>query len=136
MLQMCSLITRDQNGYPLEGVDVVSDVKLDSSLSRLIGLLQEANKRADNWKDMTDTLQRKYNPLYQDYMALNYSDLCVLCQKELDSTPADETITLFRCCSEGKKSLKSLKLELEKVREETRYWQDCYETALKQITDG
>lgn len=133
---MCSLITRDQNGYPLEGVDVVSDVKLDSSLSRLIGLLQEANKRADNWKDMTDTLQRKYNALYQDYMALKYSDLCVLCQKELDSTPAGETITLFRCCSEGKKSLKSLKLELEKVREETRYWQDCYETALKQITDG
>lgn len=133
---MCSLITRDQNGYPLEGVDVVSDDKLDSSLSRLIGLLQEANKRADNWKDMTDTLQRKYNALYQDYMALKYSDLCVLCQKELDSTPAGETITLFRCCSEGKKTLKSLKLELEKVREETRYWQDCYETALKQITDG
>lgn len=133
---MCSLITRDQNGYPLEGVDVVSDDKLDSSLARLIGLLQEANKRADNWKDMTDTLQRKYNALYQDYMALKYSDLCVLCQKELDSTPAGETITLFRCCSEGKKTLKSLKLELEKVREETRYWQDCYETALKQITDG
>lgn len=113
-----------------------SDGKLDCSLSRLIGLLQEANKRADNWKDMTDTLQRKYNALYQDYMALKYSDLCVLCQKELDSTPASETIMLFRCCSEGKKTLKSLKLELEKVREETRYWQDCYETALKQITDG
>ena len=133
---MCSLRGRDQNGYPLEGVDVVPDGKLESSLSRLIGLLQEANKRADNWKDMTDTLQRKYNALYQDYMALKYSDLCVLCQKELDSTPAGETITLFRCCSEGKKTLKSLKLELEKVREETRYWQDCYETALKQITDG
>ena len=136
MLQMCSLKTRDKTGYPLEGVDVVSEGKLESSLSRLIGLLQEANKRADNWKDMTDTLQRKYNALYQDYMALKYSDLCVLCQKELDSTPAGETITLFRCCSEGKKTLKSLKLELEKVREETRYWQDCYETALKQITDG
>ena len=133
---MCSLKGRDQNGYPLEGVDVVPDGKLECSLSRLIGLLQEANKRADNWKDMTDTLQRKYHALYQDYMALKYSGLCVLCQKELDSTPVGETITLFRCCSEGKKTLKSLKLELEKVREETRYWQDCNETALKQITDG
>lgn len=104
MLQMCSLRGRDQNGYPLEDVDVVPDGKLESSLSRLIGLLQEANKRADNWKDMTDTLQRKYNALYQDYMALKYSDLCVLCQKELDSTPAGETITLFHCCSEGKKN--------------------------------
>ena len=66
MLQMCSLRGRDQNGYPLEGVDVVPDGKLESSLSRLIGLLQEANKRADNWKDMTDTLQRKKNALYQD----------------------------------------------------------------------
>ena len=55
MLQMCSLKTRYQTGYPLEGVDVVSEGKLESSLSRLIGLLQEANKRADNWKDMTDT---------------------------------------------------------------------------------
>ena len=26
---------------------------------------------------MTDTLQRKYNALYQDYMALKYSDICV-----------------------------------------------------------
>ena len=103
MLQMCSLKTRDQTGYPLEGVDVVSEGKLESSLTRIIGLksLQEANKRADNWKDMTDTLQRKYNALYQDYTALKYSDLCVLCQKELDSTPVGETITLFRCCSEG-----------------------------------
>ena len=101
---MCSLKTRDQTGYPLEGVDVVSECKLESSLSRLIGLLQEANKRADNWKDMTDTLQRKYNALYQDYIALKYSDLCVLCQKELDPTPVGETITLFRCCSKGKKN--------------------------------
>ena len=133
---MCSLKTRYQTGYPLEGVDVVSEGKLESSLSRLIGLLQEANKRADNWKDMTDTVKRKYNASYQDYIALKYSGLCVLCQKVLDSTPVGETITLFRCCSKGKKTLKSLKLELEKVREETRYWQDCYETALKQITDG
>ena len=55
MLQMCSLKTRDQNSYPLEGVDVVSDDKLESSLLRLIGLLQESNKRANNWKDMADT---------------------------------------------------------------------------------
>ena len=63
MLQMCSLKGRDQNSYPLRGVDEVADGKLESSLSRLIGLLQEANKQADNWKVMTDTLQRKYNAL-------------------------------------------------------------------------
>ena len=60
---------RDQNGYSLEGVDEVPDGKLESSLSKFVGLLQEANKRADNWKDMPDTLQRKHNALYQDYVA-------------------------------------------------------------------
>ena len=68
-------------------------------------------------------------------MALKYSDICVSCQKEQDSTPPGKTITLCRSCGEGKKTLKSLQKELEEVREETRYWQDCYETALKQITD-
>ena len=85
---------------------------------------------------MTDTLQRKYNVLYKDYMALKYSDICVSCRKEQDSTLAGETITLCHYCGKGKNTVKSLKLELEKVREETRYWQDCYETVLKQITDG
>ena len=103
MLQMCFLKGRDQNGYPLEDVDVVPVGKLDSSLSRLTGLLQEANKRADNWKDMTNTLQRKCNALYQDYMALQYSDICVSCQNEKDSTPAGKTITLGHCCGEGKR---------------------------------
>ena len=61
-------------------------------------------------KDMTDTLQRKYNALYKDYMALKYSDICVSCQKEKDSTPAGETFTLCHCCGEGKKkTLKSWK---------------------------
>ena len=79
-------------------------------------------------KDMTDTLQRKYNALYKDYMALKYSDTCVSCQKEKDSTPAGETFTLCHCCGEGKKNPQ----ELEKVREETRCWQDCYETLLQE----
>ena len=150
MLQMCSLKGRDAQGYPQEGIDeccpypptlkeVVTksnakETQGNDTLTRLVQLLKAANEREDNWKDMTDTLQRQYNALY--HMALKYSDICVSCQKEQDSTPAGETITLCYCCSEGKNTLKSLKLELEKVREETRYWQDCYETALKQITDG
>ena len=37
------------------------------SLGRLVQLLQEAKKRADNWKDMLNTLRRKYNNLHADY---------------------------------------------------------------------
>ena len=147
MLQMCSLKGRDAQGYPQEGIDecgpypptlkeVVTksnakETQGNDTLTRLVQLLKAANEREDYWKDMNDTLQRKYNALYQDYMALKYSDICVSCQKEQDSTPAGETITLCHCCGEGKNTLKSLKLELEKVREETRYWQDCYENKLQ-----
>ena len=135
---------RDAQGYPQKGFDEcgpypptlkevtksnAKETQANDTLTRLVQLLKAANEREDNWKDMT-------NALYQDYMALKYSDICVSCQKEQDSTTAGETITLCYCCGEGKNTLKSLKLELEKVREETRYWQDCYETALKQITDG
>ena len=109
--------------------------KIESSLSRLVELLQEANRRADNWKDIIDTMKRRYDNLHKDYMALKYSDICISCQREQDSTPPGGTITLCRSCGEGKQTTESLKRELEKIREETRYWQDCYETALKQITD-
>ena len=152
MLQMCSLKGRDAQGYPPEGFDECGPVpptlkelvakinareaRGNDTLTKLVQLLQAANEREDKLKESSELWCRKYHSLYQDYLALKYSDICVSCQKEQDSTPAGETITLCHCCGEGKKTLKSLKLELEKVREETRYWQDCYETALKQITDG
>ena len=98
MLQMCSLKGRDAQGYPQEVIDecgpypptlkeVVAksnarETRGNDTLARLVQLLHAANQREDNWKDMTDTLQRKCNALYQDYMALYYSDICVSCQKE------------------------------------------------------
>ena len=56
---------RDEKGYPLEGVDVVPEHKgkrkplynkeldfhAESSLSRLVELLQQANERAEELKD-------------------------------------------------------------------------------------
>ena len=73
---------RDEKGYPLEGVDVVPEhkgkqkplcskeqdfhaTKIESSLSRLVELLQQANERVENLKD--DSVQywsRKYHIAY------------------------------------------------------------------------
>ena len=56
-------------------------------------------------------------------MALKYEDFCELCQTKREITPPGK-------CGEGKKTIHSLRLQLEKKQEEVRYWQDCYETLL------
>ena len=44
-------------------------------------------------------------------------------------------ITPCNACGEGKQTTESLKRELEKEREQTRYWKACYETALKELSE-
>ena len=85
---------RDDKGYPLEGVDVVPERKgwkpgwkpfcreedfhkdkIEYCISRLVELLKEANKRADQYKDQVDFLNRKYNNLHDEYLALKYSNI-------------------------------------------------------------
>ena len=63
-------------------------------------------------------------------MALKYEDFCESCQTKREITPPGKTITLCDECSKGKKTIHSLRLQLEKKQEEVRYWQDCYETLL------
>ena len=80
-------------------------------------------------------MHRKYRDLYQDHMALKYGDLCSTCQMVSDAAPPGKTITLCHSCGEGKQTTESLKKELEKEREHTRYWKECYETALKELLE-
>ena len=103
-----------------------------SSLSKIVSLLKESNRRADQWKVDYQDLLRKYENLHHDHMALKYGDLCRTCQLVSDTTPPGKTIILCRSCGEGKQSLKR---ELEKEREQTRYWKECYETALKELSE-
>ena len=145
----CTLKGRDAQGYPLEGVDVVPDKKpsgtwrppyskeekVDETIPSLIKLLQDVNKRETQLKDSVDCWNRRYRELYQDHSALKYGDLCQTCQTTRALTPPGKTITLCRECEEGKKTIQSLKNDLKKKDDEISYWQDCYETALKKITD-
>ena len=64
-------------------------------------------------------------------MALKFGDICSTCQKVSDVTPPGKTIMLCHSCREGSQTKESLERELEKEREQTRYWKECYEIALK-----
>ena len=142
---LCTLKGRDAQGYPLEGVDVVTDKKWcpiyskeekgNETIPALVQLLQDANKRETLLKDSIDYWNRKYYDLYQEHMALKYGNLCQTCQTTQALTPPGKTITLCSECSVGKSTIQSLKRELKEKDEEISYWQECYETALKQITD-
>ena len=140
---------RDEKGYPLEGVDVVPEHKgkrepldskeedfhagkIETSLSRLVELLKQANERVEHLKDSVQYWSRKYHSLYQVHMALKYRDLCERCQTIRDTTSPGDTITVCTNCSRDKDTTASLTLKLEKKETELRYWQDCYETLLQQ----
>ena len=136
MLRSMLSIARHQQGYRLEGVDVVPErPKPKNPMSELIALLQQANKREEELKDKVDHWHRKYNQLYADYIALMYDDLCLTCQKVQDSTRSGKTYTLCESCAAGKQTIESLQRELEKEREDSIYWQECYETALKELSE-
>ena len=142
---LCPLKGRDAQGYPLEGVDVVPDKKppgtwrppysKEETIPALIKLLQDANKRETQLKDPVDYWNRKYHDLYQEHMALKFGNLCQTCQTTRALTPPGKTITLCSQCSEGESTIQSLKRDLKKKDDQISYWQDCYETALKQIAD-
>ena len=141
---------RDADGYPTEGIDVVPEQKakplykkeedfhagkIEYSLARLVELLQEANKRAEEEENKVETLNRKCNNQHADHIALKYNNLCAECQNVKDSAASCKTYTLCKTCARGKETFESLQRELEKEQEKIRYWQDCYETALASMTD-
>ena len=127
---MSMLNTRDAHGYPLQGYDFVPKPK--DTLSELVRLLQQANEREDALKRDVEHWHRAYNALLQEHMAFKYEDLCSACKRHRDEAEAGETIMLCKECSTVEETKHSLELKLEKVHQEVRYWQDCYETLLQQ----
>ena len=135
---------RDEHGYPLEGEDVVPEHPKRSTheqetIPRLVTLLQEANRRLDNNIEAFSNLQsklrsltQKYNQLNQHYMALKREYECDLCQKKRETTPNGGCVELCHDCGVGRQTIESLKLNLAKEEERSRYWHECYETSLRE----
>ena len=134
-----SLNTRDAQGYPLAGIDVVLHYPKKPPARTIIGqlttLLLEANRREEVLKESVEYWRKKHKTLYQEHVALKYGVTCRECQTLRDTTPPGDTITLCPDWSGGKVTLQSLQLQLAKKEEEIQYWQDCFETALKK-NDG
>ena len=108
---------RDENGYPTDGIDLVQErPKPREPLNELVKLLQQTNEGEETLKHKLKHWYGKYNSLHSEYIALKYSDLCDSYQKE--------------------QTVESLKRDLIKAQEESRYWQTCYDTLLHHEWSG
>ena len=69
VLRSMSLSTRDAQGYPISGIDVVPHYpqKPPTRIGELT-LLQQANRRED-LKETVEYWRKRYKTLYQDHMA-------------------------------------------------------------------
>ena len=131
MLRSMLCLGRDENGYRSEGIDLVPERPKPRELlnelitlleqrneqvtqlkqqADLVKLLQQANDREETLKHKVEHWYRKYNSLHSEYIALKYSDLGDTHQNE--------------------QTVESLKRDLIKAKEESQYWQTCYETLL------
>ena len=127
--------TRDKNGFPLEGIDVVPiRPKKPNKMTELMKLLQEANRREEKERENADYWRRAYHRVNQDYIVLQFDDLCSECQQVKAGTDTGVTYTLCEPCHRGRKTVRTLTRKLEEKEKEKAYWQDCYETALRQLT--
>ena len=122
-----SLNTRDKNGYPREGIDVVS--KKPNKMVELMKLLQEANRREEKERENADYWRGAYFRVNQDYIALQLEDLCSECKRVKAGTDPGETYILCEACHRGRETVRTLTRKLEEKEKEKAYWQDCYETA-------
>ena len=132
------LHTRDAQGYPLHGVDVVPErpkPKPKYPLRDLVKLWQEAKQREEEADRHAEHWHRAYNSLKQEYLALKDRDLCLSSQRVKDESEEGEIIELCHERSTGRETRKSLELKLDKVYQDLRYWQECYETLLSEQRD-
>ena len=125
--------TCDANGNLLQGVDIVPVRPKPSKLSQVMKLLQEANLREEKERDRADWWKRNYHRLNQYYTALQLKDLCSDCQREKDEAKNGEHG--LQRLQPKKETVRTLTRRLEEKEKEKNYWQDCYETALRQIGD-
>ena len=133
---MSLLSTRDANGYPLKGYDIVPERPKpkpeNNRLSELVKLLKEANQRAEYLKQRAHLWQKAYKDLQQEHLALKYDDVCSRCKRLEDETEEGGTVELCHECSLQGETKHDLKQRLEKAHQTIRYWEDCYETLLSE----
>ena len=101
-----SINTRDKNGYPLEGIDVVPiRPKKPNKMTELMKLLQEANRREEKERENAEYWRRAYHRVNQDYIALQFEDLCSECkQVKAEQIPVKPTSSANLVIEDEKRS--------------------------------
>ena len=103
-----------------------------NKLVQLIKLLQEANQREEQAKEHTNYWHGAYQQLTQDYIALQFGDLCSEYKQVNDGTdPAVRPIPSVPLAVE-KGTPSRLTLKLKQKETEKSYWQECYKTLLSE----
>ena len=108
--------------------------KSTSQQSELMKLLQEANWRDEKERENADYWRHAYHRLNQDYIALQFKDLCSECKRVKARADPSETYTLCETCHWGTETIRTPTWQLDEKEKENSYWQDCYEKALRQLT--
>ena len=109
---------------------MVPERKQADVLSTVVQLLQEANQRNHQLEKEHDRWVKRYHDLYQDYIALEFSDLCQHCQTTSKENTTEELL-LCDTCKQNKDTVASLRQELFSIEKEARYWEECYDTLLE-----
>ena len=107
----------------------------EECLSQLVDMLQQANPREGKLKESVEFWKRKYHSFYQEHLAYILSDLCVDFQTRLDNAATGGCYEVCNECTEKIKTIAVLRRELAEKDERIRYWIDCYETALSQVSE-
>jgi len=75
------LRTRDAQGYPMQGVNVVPERPKPKSNSRDLVKLLQAKQRGEEANQLAEHWHRAYESINRDYLTFKDRDLCSACQR-------------------------------------------------------
>ena len=81
-------------------------------------LLQEANRREEKECENADYWRQAYFRVNQDYIALQFEDLCSECIQVKARTDSGEAYILFEACHRGRETVRTLTRKLEEKEKE------------------
>ncbi len=107
-------------------------MSLQDTLGALMKMMRESTEREAESEKRADHWQKAYAHINQEYLALKYDLECHDCIQRRKETEEGNTLVLCKECSDKCTSRHDLQRRIDKLEEEVRYWQECYETLLRQ----
>ena len=106
-------------------------MSLPETLRHLTRLLQQANKKNDDLERRVDHWHKAYNRVNVEYLRLRYGRVCPTCHDVVEEA-IDQHYSRFQLCDECFEKERDWKEEVNALKKQVTYWQECYETLLTQ----